>query len=104
MHTVDQFDFYERASKNLGTFNNHYLDEESKQLFLTYGHLNANDGYTYPEIPAIKKQCGEFLLTLCGVTDPTHFQYHTTSGSAEAVFLGLLTLKKHARETRGKIK
>ena len=95
-----ELDLYERASRNLGTYNNHYLDATAKTLFASYSHLNANDSYTYPEISAIKKYCGNFLLRLSGVNHLDDFQYHTTSGSAEAVFLGLLTLKRHAEETR----
>lgn len=97
MNILTKTNFFERAEKNLGTFNNHYLDQDSKEVFFAFSAINSNDSYSYPEITPIKSYCGEFLLNLCHADN--NYQYHTTSGSAEAVFLGVLILKKNFQAT-----
>ncbi|OGT47377.1 MAG: hypothetical protein A3F17_03790 [Gammaproteobacteria bacterium RIFCSPHIGHO2_12_FULL_41_15] len=99
MASLLDLNLQERNSKNLGTFNNLYLDSTAKAIFSHYSCANGNDHYTQKEINQWRDFCGKYLLTLCHADKCDDFQFHTASGSSEAVYLGLLTLKRHFQES-----
>lgn len=86
--------FPERAARNLGTFNTHYMNSEARDVFQYYANVNGVDSHAYPELDYIKAQCATFLLDLFHADNMDDFRYFTTSGSSESVFLAVLALKK----------
>ncbi|MCP4474943.1 MAG: hypothetical protein GY821_10350 [Gammaproteobacteria bacterium] len=87
-------DIVARAERNLGTFSTHHMDKITRELFNDYANINAIDHYVYPEISDIENFCAKFIIDLFNGGNLENYQYISTSGSSEAIFLSILILKK----------
>ena len=95
---LQTYNFPDRALRNLGTFNTHYMDEQARDVFFHYAGVNAVDSHAYPELDFIKSQCAAFLLTLLHAKESDDFYHFTTSGSSESILLAMLVLKKQHQQ------
>ena len=84
-----------RSLKNLGTFSTSYMEKEAHKIFSSYAPLNGIDTNAYPELEKISAVCEHFILNLCQIKNQDEFKSLATTGSSEAIVLGMYFLKNY---------
>ena len=99
---LNRFDAKNRAIKNLGAFSTTHMPKEAEEIFLKFSSVNAVDSCAYPEIEKMSQYCGQFLLNMFHAPHPEQYQFFSTSGSSEAIFLAVLLFKNHWKKHHSK--
>jgi glutamate decarboxylase len=84
-----------RSLKNLGTFSTSYMEEQAHNVFTSYALLNGIDTNAYPELEEFSKVCENFIFNMCNVKNKNEFKIFATTGSSEAIVLGMYFLKQY---------
>lgn len=87
---------------DIGTYSTSYMNKVASEIFAYYAPINAISWFARAESEKIKEYCSKFFLDLTGGSITKNYQYFTTSGSSEAIFLAVFLWKKHWQSMYGR--